>query len=63
MLVTTIVLSIRFYVFAFATMKSLVNFILLNGSTIIMALLADYFIAPALMVIVNKALSSPQSTS
>lgn len=57
MLVTTIVLSIAFYIFAFATMNNVINFGLLTGSTIIMALLADYFIAPALMVIVNKDLT------
>lgn len=63
MLVTTIVLSVGFYIFAFATMKNVVNFGLLTGSTIIMALLSDYFIAPALMVIVNKDRSASSSSS
>ncbi len=54
MLVTTIVLSIGFFIFMFANMNNLFNFGLLTGLTITMALLADYFIAPALMVIVNK---------
>ncbi len=54
MLVTTIVLSLGFFVFMFATMNNLVSFGLLTGFTIIMALVSDYLIAPALMVIVNK---------
>ncbi|MHC4458315.1 MAG: efflux RND transporter permease subunit [Planctomycetota bacterium] len=58
MLVTTIVLSIGFFIFAFATMNNVTNFGLLTGFTIIMALVADYLIAPALMVAVNK----PKST-
>jgi hypothetical protein len=54
MLVTSIVLSIGFFVFAFATMENIRNFGLLTGFTILMALLADYLLAPALMVLVNK---------
>jgi len=54
MLVTTIVLSIGFVVFAFATMSNIRNFGLLTGFTIVMALLADYLLAPALMILVNK---------
>jgi len=54
MLVTTIVLSLGFFIFAFATMNNVTNFGLLTGFTIIMALVADYLIAPALMVVVNK---------
>lgn len=58
MLVTTIVLSIGFFIFAFATMNNVTNFGLLTGFTVIMALVADYLIAPALMVVANK----PKST-
>jgi len=54
MLVTTIVLSIGFFIFAFATMSNLRNFGLLTGFTIATALAADYLLAPALMVLVNK---------
>ena len=54
MLVTTIVLSIGFFIFSFATMSNVRNFGLLTGFTIVMALLADYLLAPALMVLVNK---------
>ncbi len=54
MLVTTIVLSVGFFIFSFATMSNVRNFGLLTGFTIVMALLADYLLAPALMVLVNK---------
>ncbi|WP_339136041.1 MAG: MMPL family transporter [Candidatus Electrothrix sp. GW3-4] len=54
MLITTCVLSLGFFIFMFANMNNLFNFGWLTGFTIIMALLADYFIAPALMVLVNR---------
>ena len=54
MLVTTIVLSIGFFVFSFATMSNVRNFGMLTGFTIIMALLSDYLLAPALMVLANR---------
>jgi len=54
MLVTSIVLSLGFLIFAFATMSNLVNFGLLTAFTIIMALVSDYLLAPALMVLANK---------
>lgn len=54
MLITTCVLSLGFFVFMFANMNNLFNFGWLTGLTIIMALLSDYFIAPALMVLVNR---------
>ncbi len=55
MLITTCVLSLGFFIFMFASMNNLVNFGWLTGFTIITALLADYFIAPALMVLVNRS--------
>ncbi len=54
MLVTTIVLSAGFFIFAFATMRNVRSFGMLTGFTIVMALLADYLLAPALMVLVNR---------
>jgi hypothetical protein len=54
MLVTSIVLSLGFFIFTFATMRNLVNFGLLTAFTIVMALVADYLVAPALMVLVNR---------
>jgi hypothetical protein len=66
MLVTTVVLSIGFFIFAFATMSNVRNFGLLTGFTIVMALLADYLLAPALMVVVNRRKSAnwdPKTTN
>ena len=54
MLVTTVVLSTGFAIFAFATMNNLISFGILTSFTILMALVADYFLAPALMVLVNR---------
>jgi len=53
MLVTTVVLSTGFFIFIFADMNNLFNFGLLTSFTILMALAADYLVAPALMVLVN----------
>ncbi len=55
MMITTCVLSIGFFIFMFASLNNLFNFGLLTGVTIILALLADFCIAPALMVIVNRS--------
>lgn len=49
MLVTTVVLATGFFLYMGANLSNLVNFGLLTGFTIIMALLADLFLAPALM--------------
>lgn len=54
MLVTSCVLSIGFFIFMFATMNNLIHFGFLTGLAIVLALLADYFIAPALLVVVNR---------
>jgi hydrophobe/amphiphile efflux-3 (HAE3) family protein len=54
MLVTTIALSIGFFIFVFASMNNLFAFGLLTAFTILMALVADYLVAPALMVLVNR---------
>jgi hydrophobe/amphiphile efflux-3 (HAE3) family protein len=54
MLVTTIVLSIGFFIFVFASMNNLFSFGLLTAFTIVMALLADYLVAPALMMVVHR---------
>jgi predicted RND superfamily exporter protein len=54
MLVTTIVLSFGFFIYMFATLQNISRFGFLTGFTIITALAADYLVAPALMVIVNK---------
>ncbi|MBW1804639.1 MAG: MMPL family transporter, partial [Deltaproteobacteria bacterium] len=53
MLVTSIVLSLGFFIFMLASMKNLFYFGLLTGITIITALLADFLLAPALMMLVR----------
>jgi uncharacterized protein len=59
MLVTTCVLSIGFFTFMFSEMNNLFNFGMLTGFALLMALLADYLIAPALMVLLNKKITQP----
>jgi len=54
MLITTIVLSLGFYAYMMANMISVQNFGLLTGSVIILALLSDLLLAPALMIVVAK---------
>ena len=52
MLVTTMVLAVGFWLFMFASMNHLFNFGLLTGTTLVLAFLADVFLAPALLAIV-----------
>jgi len=54
MVITTIVLSLGFYAYTMANMISVQNFGLLTGSVIVMALLADLLLAPALMIVAAK---------
>ena len=54
MLITTIVLSLGFFVYLFASMGNLVNFGLLAGLAIVVALVADFLLAPALMALLYK---------
>ncbi|MCP4397665.1 MAG: MMPL family transporter, partial [bacterium] len=54
MLVTSIVLSAGFFIFMFAGMNNLFDFGLLTGLTIIVALLSDYFISPALLYVYEQ---------
>jgi len=51
---TTIVLSLGFYVYTFATLSNLIHFGILTGSAIIVALLSDILLAPALLKLMNK---------
>ena len=61
MLVTTCVLSIGFFTFMFSEMNNLFNFGFLTGLALLTALLADYFIAPSLMVLLNKKMDQPMN--
>jgi predicted RND superfamily exporter protein len=54
MLVTSVVLSLGFFIYLFASMNNLFYFGLLTGLTIILALLADFFLAPALMALIHR---------
>ena len=54
MVITTIVLSLGFYAYMMANMISVQNFGLLTGSVIVLALLSDLLLAPALMMVVTK---------
>jgi len=54
MVITTIVLSLGFYAYMMANMISVQNFGLLTGSVIVLALLSDLLLAPALMMVVAK---------
>ena len=55
MLVTSVVLATGFYIYMFASMKNVIQFGFLVGSAILLALLADFLLAPALMVLLNPA--------
>lgn len=54
MIATTIVLALGFYIYMFATMSNLVNFGILTGGGIILALLSDILLAPALLKLITK---------
>jgi len=54
MVITSIVLALGFYAYTMANMISVQNFGLLTGTVIVMALLADLLLAPALMMVVTK---------
>jgi predicted RND superfamily exporter protein len=51
MFITSCVLSTGFFIFMFSSLNNLFRFGLLTGLAIILALLADFLIAPALMVL------------
>ncbi|UCH81805.1 MAG: MMPL family transporter [Nitrospiraceae bacterium] len=53
MLFTTIILACGFFILLLAELKSTNNFGIITGFTIIMALLADFLLAPAIMVLLT----------
>ncbi|MEN8167168.1 MAG: MMPL family transporter [Pseudomonadota bacterium] len=55
MFFTTIVLSFGFFLYMFAELSSLFRFGMLTGFAILMALLADFFLAPALLAQLHQA--------
>ncbi len=54
MLVTSIVLAVGFYIFILASLNNVSDFGLLTGTAIVLALAANFVLAPALMVLVHK---------
>jgi predicted RND superfamily exporter protein len=54
MLLTTIVLSSGFFIFIFSSMNNLISFGLITGLIIIIALLGDIVLAPAMMALIYK---------
>lgn len=54
MLITSIVLSIGFFIYTQSEMKNMIGFGLMTAVCILLALLATFLLAPALMVISNK---------
>ncbi|OGW36428.1 MAG: hypothetical protein A2010_02590 [Nitrospirae bacterium GWD2_57_9] len=55
MLITSVVLAAGFFLNVAAEMKNTIYFGLLTGASVVFALIADYFLTPALMVVVFRA--------
>ena len=51
MLVTSVVLGVGFYIFAFATLSNVVQFGVLTGTAIALALVANFLMLPALLTL------------
>ena len=54
LLLTTIVFSSGFFIFTISTMNNLISFGLITGLTIIVALLGDILLAPAMMTLIYR---------
>ncbi|MFQ5432714.1 MAG: RND family transporter [Nitrospinota bacterium] len=59
MLVTSVVLSLGFFIFMFASMNNLFNFGLLTGMTIVLALAADFLLSPAILALISHPAPGP----
>ncbi len=55
MMTTTVVLSLGFFIFMFASMNNLFNFGMLTGIALILALLSDFLLAPALFTLISSS--------
>ena len=62
MVVTSVVLAIGFYIYLFATMNNVIQFGLLTGTAIVLALVADFLLAPALMVLLHPTPPQPEGS-
>jgi len=54
MLVYSVVLAIGFFILMLASMNNIIRFGFLTGVTVILALLADFFMSPALMALIHR---------
>ena len=54
LLATTIILSLSFYAFTFSELNSLDGFGIITAACMIFALLADFLVAPAMMVLIYR---------
>jgi predicted RND superfamily exporter protein len=61
MLVTSVVLSLGFFIYLLSTLYNLINFGWLTGMAILLALFADTFLAAALMKVLDKARLIPDN--
>ncbi len=61
MLFTTIILGTSFFILTLAELKSTAYFGLITGFTICMALVADFLLAPAMMVLLARNNKSPDN--
>jgi predicted RND superfamily exporter protein len=64
MLITTVVLALGFFMFTFASMLNIQRFGYLTGASLVLALLADFFAVPALMMLIHPSTQpAPRSIS
>lgn len=61
MLITSVALAAHFFISTAAEMKNTVYFGLLTGTSVVFALIADYYLTPALMVVVYRGRKAPVS--
>ncbi len=60
MLVTTVVLSLAFFIYLSATMSSVLTFGLITGSTILFALFGDFILMPAILMLLTRSRGNGQ---
>jgi predicted RND superfamily exporter protein len=54
LLITSLVLSTGFFILMFASLNHLIRFGFFTGITILIALLADFLLLPAMMVLIKR---------
>ena len=60
MLITSIVLSVGFFIYTQSEMKNMITFGFMTAGCIILALFATFILAPALMMLANKTWHNQQ---